>query len=123
MVWLEWAAVVMPGDPVMYCVARDITQRRVAEENQAFLAAMVQASHDAILGVDPGGTIRAWNAGAEELYGYTAAEAIGRPVTLIVPPELQEKPRGSSNGSGKASGSNPLSRSGSPRTVAGSPCP
>ena len=87
-VWLEWAAVSLPGDPLMYCVARDITKRRAAEEDQAFLAAIVQASHDAVLGVTLGNTIRSWNAGAEELYGYTAAEAVGQPVTLIVPPEL-----------------------------------
>ena len=36
-------------------------------------------------------TIRSWNAGAEELYGYTAAEAIGQTMTLIVPPELHEE--------------------------------
>jgi len=87
-VWLEWNAVQMPGDPLMYCVARDITQRKAAEEDQAFLAAIVQTSHDAILGVTLDSTIRAWNVGAEELYGYTAAEALGQPMTLIVPPEL-----------------------------------
>ncbi|WP_161883475.1 PAS domain S-box protein [Deinococcus alpinitundrae] len=87
-VWLEWAAVILPGDPVMYCVARDVTQRKVAEEDQAFLAAIVEASHDAILGVTLDSTIRAWNAGAEALYGYTAAEAFDQPMTLIVPPEL-----------------------------------
>ena len=87
-VWLEWAAVVMPGDPLMYCVARDITKRRAAEEDQAFLAAIVRASRDAVLGVTLGSTIRSWNVGAEELYGYTAAEAVGQPITLIVPPEF-----------------------------------
>ena len=87
-VWLEWGAVVIPGDPLMYCVARNITQRRVAEEDQAFLASIVEASHDAILGVNLDSTIRSWNAGAEEVYGYTAAEAIGQPVALFIPPEL-----------------------------------
>jgi len=87
-VWLEWAAVSLPDDPLMYCVARDVTQRKAAEEDQAFLAAIVQASHDAILGVTLDRTIRSWNAGAEELYGYTAAEAFGQPTTLLVPPEL-----------------------------------
>ncbi|SMB82956.1 PAS domain S-box protein [Deinococcus hopiensis] len=86
-VWIEWVAVVLPGDPVMYCVARDITARRAAEEDQAYLAAIVQASQDAILGVSLDGTIRSWNAGAEQLYGYPMAEAVGQPVTLIVPPE------------------------------------
>ncbi len=88
-VWLEWNATVIPGHPQTYCVARDITGRKVAEEDQAFLAAIVQASHDAIIGVTLDSTIRSWNGGAEELYGYTAAEAIGQPMTLIVPPERQ----------------------------------
>ena len=91
LVWLEWNAVQMPGDPLTYCVARDITQRKSAEEDQAFLAAIIEGSRDAILGVTLDATIRAWNAGAEELYGYPAAEAIGQTMTLIVPPELHEE--------------------------------
>lgn len=87
-VWLEWSAVMLPGDSLMYCVVRDITARRAAEEDQAYLAAIVQASQDAILGVNLDGTIRSWNTGAEQLYGYTALEAIGQPVTLIIPSEL-----------------------------------
>ena len=90
-VWLEWTGVVMPGDPVMYCVARDITQRRAAEEDQSFLAAIVLASHNAIVGADLSGTIRSWNAGAERLYGYTEAEAIGQPTTIAIPAELHVK--------------------------------
>ncbi|OLV17844.1 PAS domain S-box protein [Deinococcus marmoris] len=87
-VWLEWAAVSLPDDSLMYCVARNITERRVAEEDQAFLAAIVQASHNAIIGVSLDNTIRSWNPGAEELYGYTAEEAIGQPVTFIVPADF-----------------------------------
>ncbi|UQN09288.1 PAS domain S-box protein [Deinococcus sp. QL22] len=87
-VWIEWAAVVLPGDPVMYCVARDITERRAAEQDLAFLAAIVEASHDSIVGMELDDTIRSWNAGAERLYGYPAAEAIGQPITLIIPSEL-----------------------------------
>ena len=88
-VWMEWTAVMLPGDPLMYCVARDVTQRRAAEEDQAFLAAIVQASHNAIIGASLDDTIRSWNPGAEELYGYTAAEALGQPLTLIIPLELR----------------------------------
>ncbi|CAM4126786.1 PAS domain S-box protein [Deinococcus marmoris] len=87
-VWLEWSAVNMPGD-LLYCVARDITQRRAAEEDQAFLAAIVEASQNAIVGMELNDTIRSWNAGAERLYGYKAAEVIGQPITLIIPPELR----------------------------------
>ncbi|THF84351.1 PAS domain S-box protein [Deinococcus sp. KSM4-11] len=87
-VWIEWNAVAVPNDAVLYCVARDITERRAAQEDQAFLAAIVHASHDAILGVTLDGFIRSWNAGAEELYGYRAEEAVGQLMNLIVPAEL-----------------------------------
>ncbi len=87
-VWMEWNAAVTPGDPQIYCVARDITHRKAAEEDQAFLAAIVQASPNAIVGVDPDGTIRSWNSAAEELYGYTAAEGVGQSLNLIIPEEL-----------------------------------
>ena len=116
-VWLEWTGVVMPGDPVMYCVARDVTQRRAAEEDQAFLAAIVQASHNAIVGVDLGGTIRSWNAGAERLYGYTAAEAIGQPMTLLSLHELHVEESLVFQRVCRASAPSPSSRCGSPKTA------
>lgn len=90
-VWLEWAAVALPGDPLLYCAARDITQRRAAEEDRAYLAAIVEASQDAIIGISLEGQIRSWNTGAERKYGYPAAEAIGQPLTLISPPEYQDE--------------------------------
>lgn len=57
----------------------DIVHRR--------LAGIVESSEDSILGLDLNGVITSWNRGAERLYGYTAAEAVGRPVTLVIPPE------------------------------------
>jgi PAS domain S-box-containing protein len=51
------------------------------------LAAIVESSDDSILGLDMNGIITSWNRGAERLYGYTAAEAVGRPVTIVIPPE------------------------------------
>jgi len=58
------------------------------------LAALVESSDDAIIGKDAGGTIISWNRGAERLYGYSAAEAIGQPVALVMPPEsADEMPR------------------------------
>jgi len=68
-------------------VFRDVSERRRAEEVQARLAAIVESSEDAIISKTLDSVIRSWNAGAQRLFGYTAEEAVGRPVTLIIPPE------------------------------------
>src|SRR5262245_61524313 len=67
---------------------RDAT--RDAELVHRELAAIVESSHDSILGLDLDGVIRSWNRGAERLYGFTAPEAIGQPMSLIIPPERVE---------------------------------
>jgi PAS domain S-box-containing protein len=54
----------------------------------ALLAAIVESSDDAIVSKSLDGIIQSWNAGASRIFGYSAAEAIGSPVTLIIPPEL-----------------------------------
>ncbi|NGZ60978.1 MAG: hypothetical protein CV081_10820 [Nitrospira sp. LK265] len=61
-----------------------------AEEEQAKLAAIVENTSDAIIGQDLLGTITSWNSAAETLLGYTATEVIGRPVTLLFPPDRLE---------------------------------
>jgi PAS domain S-box-containing protein len=74
-------------------VFRDVSERRSAEEVKARLAAIVESSQDAIVSKTLDGVIRTWNAGAERLFGYSAEEAVGQPITLIIPPERQDDER------------------------------
>src|SRR2546430_12779832 len=72
---------------VFSAFARDISQRRHAEEAVRRLAATVAASTDAIISADLNGHILSWNAGAERMYRYPAAETIGRRLSVIVAAE------------------------------------
>jgi len=65
---------------------RDITDRKKAEEEASHFRSVIESSQDAIIGKDLDGIITSWNAGAERLYGYTATEAIGKSISVLVPP-------------------------------------
>jgi PAS domain S-box-containing protein len=72
-------------------VWRDVTDRRRAEERDRALAAIVTTSDDAIITKTLDGTITSWNPAAERLYGWAAAEVVGRPISVIVPPDKREE--------------------------------
>jgi PAS domain S-box-containing protein len=72
---------------------RAVAERQDAEKTSAWLAAIIESSDDAIVSKDLNGVITSWNQGAERLFGYTAEEAVGQPINIIIPPErLDEEP-------------------------------
>ena len=72
-------------------VFRDETAARAARMASARLAALVENSEDAIIGKDLNGIITSWNKGAQRIFGYTPKEIIGKLVTILMPPELQDE--------------------------------
>lgn len=78
------------GNPVKILeINNDITDRKQAEEATAQLAAIVASSHDAIISKNLDGSVQTWNASAEHLFGYSAAEMIGKPISYLIPPDRQ----------------------------------
>jgi PAS domain S-box-containing protein len=74
-------------------VFRDISERIKAEREQARLAAIVESSSDAIVSRGMDGKILTWNAAAERMFGWSEQEAVGQPITIIVPPERRGEVR------------------------------
>src|SRR5271165_1617015 len=62
-----------------------------AEEARSFLAAIIESSDDAVVGKDLESKVVSWNAGAERMFGYTAAEMVGQPITRILSPDRPDE--------------------------------
>ncbi|MBD2463466.1 PAS domain S-box protein [Oscillatoria sp. FACHB-1407] len=73
------------GEAIFTTFLRDITERQQSETAMARLAAIVESSEDAIVGKSLDGIITSWNAGAERIFGYTAEEMVGQPLTTLIP--------------------------------------
>jgi len=75
-------------------IFRDVTAQRLVEQEKAnqlhtarLLASIVESSNDAIIGKSLDGIIQSWNAAAERLFGYTAQQAVGQHISLVIPPD------------------------------------
>jgi PAS domain S-box-containing protein len=77
----------MPGEgpPLFAGFVRDITERKRQEALRARYAAIIESSDDGIMSKTLQGVITSWNRGAEQLFGYSAAESIGRPMLMLFP--------------------------------------
>ena len=77
--------------PLVLAMVEDITDKKKAEEARYRHAAVIESSDDAIASGTLDGIIVSWNTGAQKLYGYTEAEAVGKPISMLVPPELPDE--------------------------------
>jgi PAS domain S-box-containing protein len=75
----------------MWGSQRDVSDRKAAERAQAYLAAIVGSADDAIIAKDLNGIIQSANAAAERVFGYSAAELVGKPVRILIPQDRQRE--------------------------------
>jgi len=91
--WMEATATNFLDDPAIGAICtnfRDITERKSAEDERNRLAAIVESSDDAIISNDLEGLVTSWNRGAEQLFQWSAAEAVGKHIDILTLPDLRD---------------------------------
>jgi PAS domain S-box-containing protein len=92
--WLSWTAKPFLEQGLIYAVAHDITDRKLQESRLAQLATIVESSDDAIISTTLDGIVTSWNKGAQRIYGYSADEITGHPISFLIPPDhVDEEPK------------------------------
>jgi PAS domain S-box-containing protein len=84
-------AIVFESGQACRVAVSDITAHKLAEAATARLAAIVNSSSDAIIGKDLNSIVTSWNAGAEKIFGYSASEMVGCPISLLLPSDRQQE--------------------------------
>jgi PAS domain S-box-containing protein len=79
------------SSPLVIAMVEDITEKKKAEEALFRHTTIVESSEDAIASGTLDGIIVSWNRGAQHIYGYTEAEAVGKPISILIPPELPDE--------------------------------
>jgi PAS domain S-box-containing protein len=86
-------ALSLAGRSARITVIKDITERYEAEQTRGLLAAIVQSSNDAIVSKRLDGTVTSWNGAAERIFGYSAEEAVGQPISILIPADRLDEER------------------------------
>ncbi len=84
---LSVTPIVVQGKQYFTASLRDLSEQKQAEHTKSYLASIVESSHDAIIGKTLDGMITSWNKGAEQIYGYTEQEVLGRAIDILAPDE------------------------------------
>jgi PAS domain S-box-containing protein len=72
-------------------LGKDYPSRHIMDGNASFFASIVESSNDAVIAKSSDGTITFWNCGAENIYGYTAEEVMGKPISILIPPGIVDE--------------------------------